>query len=102
MTEMSDVPMMSHRQRYDDTNSATDTDDFLHGYDRNGNRLYKDNAQGDGSYNSFDELYHADGSSAGYDSLDRLTEFQRGTLTGTDTITSESRRQAGAKQRGRG
>ena len=27
------------------------------------------------------ELYHADGASAGYDSLNRLTAFQRGTLS---------------------
>jgi len=37
------------------------------------------------------ELYHANGSGNGYDSLNRLTSFARGTLNGThDTISSPS------------
>jgi RHS repeat-associated protein len=44
-------------------------------------------------------LYHADGSSVGYDSLDQLSEFQRGTLSDTnsdnipDTVTNPTREQ---------
>jgi RHS repeat-associated protein len=70
-------------------------DRFKYAYDRNGNRLYRSNEMN----HSFDELYHADGSSAGYDNFNRLTDFQRGTLSASvtggtlDTINSETRSQ---------
>jgi hypothetical protein len=60
-----------------DTSTLTATDRFQYGYDPNGNPLYKDN-QVD---STFSELYHADGAAAGYDSLNRLTDFRRGTLS---------------------
>lgn len=56
-------------------NSGTmSLDRFAYGYDRNGNRLYKQNLVDSGN----SELY-------GYDGLDRLTGMQRGTLDGTKT-----------------
>lgn len=77
---------------------SANQDDFLYAYDKNGNRLYRMN----GLDHAFDELYHADGASSGYDKLDRLTEFQRGTMTdadsdGTyDTVSTSSRSQGWA------
>jgi RHS repeat-associated protein len=68
---------------WDKVNSTSDVDSFRYGYDRNSNRLYRTNQLN----SSFDELYQADGTSAGYDSLNRLTTFQRGTLN-TGTLTS--------------
>src|SRR5207302_7722679 len=72
--------------------TTTSTDDFLYGYDQNGNVLYKNN-----SLNSADsELYHANGASNGYDNLNQLVAFSRGTLSDTngdgipDTIASPS------------
>lgn len=83
-------------QRWIDSSSGTAIDRFKYGYDRNGNVLFKDNQLD----NNFDELYHADGASSGYDLLDRLVEFQRGALSdansdGTpDTVTTASRSQS--------
>lgn len=72
------------------TASGTDKDRFKYAYDENGNRRYRTNELD----HNFDELYQADGSSNGYDKLNQLVEFQRGTLTtGTFTISSETRRQ---------
>src|SRR5262249_2763839 len=52
------------------------TDRFSYGYDRNGNRLYRQNVvQADHS-----ELYHTGGASGGYDKLNQQTGFKRGTL----------------------
>ncbi|WP_428936901.1 RHS repeat-associated core domain-containing protein [Fontivita pretiosa] len=89
-------------QRWDDTDSATDTDRFKYGYDENGNVLYKDNMLTDSlsGASDLDELYHADGATAGYDGLNRLTDFQRGELSDPnsdgipDTITTAARTQA--------
>ena len=48
------------------------------GYDRNSNRLYRENML----KSTLSELYHANGATAGseHDGLDRLKEFRRGTL----------------------
>ncbi|MGL4422909.1 MAG: hypothetical protein ACRCZF_19735 [Gemmataceae bacterium] len=75
--------------------SGTALDREQYGYDRNGNRLYADNRLND----NFDELYHANGSSAGYDGLNQLTAFRRGVLSDTnadgvpDTVVSATRNQ---------
>src|SRR5439155_5019976 len=54
-------------------------------YDRDGNVLYANNLVN----SSFSELYHANGSGNGYDQLNQLTNFARGTLNQTnDTISS--------------
>jgi RHS repeat-associated protein len=72
------------------------TDHFQYGLDRNGNRLYRDNLLND----AFDELYHANGPTEGYDPLNQLIEFQRGPLSDTngdnipDTVVTASRSQA--------
>jgi len=72
-------------QRWINTTSNTATDRFQYGYDQDDNVLYKNNLVN----SSFSELYHANGSSNGYDNLNQLTAFARGTLNGTnDTISS--------------
>jgi RHS repeat-associated protein len=60
-------------------NTATGqaTDEFTYGYDADGNPLYRDNLVD----TAFGELYQANG--AGYDGLNRLTDFARGTLNAT-------------------
>src|SRR5262249_8676697 len=69
---------------------------FKYGYDRDGNRLYRTNEVN----HSFDELYHANGASNGYDPLNQLQAFARGTLSDTnsdgvpDTVASASRSQS--------
>jgi RHS repeat-associated protein len=74
---------------------AATLDRIQYGYDRDGNRLYADNLLD----NNFDELYHADGATAGYDTLNRLVEWQRGPLSDTnadlipDTVVTASRSQ---------
>jgi RHS repeat-associated protein len=66
---------------------STATDRFQYGYDRDGNVLYKNNLVN----SSFSELYHANGSSNGYDNLNQLVAFARGALnSGHDTISSPS------------
>ena len=83
-------------QRWIKTSDGSHTDRFQYGYDRNGNRLYEKNLVDA----TFSELYHANGASAGYDSLNQLTEFQRGTLSDAnsdgipDTVTTATRSQA--------
>jgi RHS repeat-associated protein len=63
---------------------GTSTDNFGYGYDQDSNVLYRSNIVN----TSFGELYHTNGSSNGYDGLNRLTNFERGTLNSTfDTIT---------------
>ena len=75
--------------------SSTTTDRFKYGYDRDNNRLYRDNVVNP----AFGELYHANGASSGYDNLNQLTNFSRGTLSASisggtlDTITTPSRSQ---------
>ncbi|MCI0738942.1 MAG: hypothetical protein L0Y72_07850 [Gemmataceae bacterium] len=82
-------------QRWRKTSDGSHTDRFKYGHDRNGNRLFRENV-----LNAvFSELYHADGATAGYDNLDQLLEFQRGTLSDTnsdnipDTVATASRSQ---------
>jgi RHS repeat-associated protein len=71
------------------------TDRFQYGYDRDSNALYKNNLVN----GTFSELYHANGLSNGYDRLNQLTNFARGTLSAStqngplDTVASPSRTQ---------
>jgi uncharacterized delta-60 repeat protein/RHS repeat-associated protein len=76
--------------------SSTDLDRFKYGYDQDSNVLYKDNTITDSlsGASEMDELYHANGSSAGYDKLNRLTDFRRGELNSAkDSISTASRYQ---------
>jgi len=85
-------------QRWRKTSDGTHTDRFGYGYDRDSNRLYRDSLLND----NFDELYHANGSTAGYDSLNQLIDIRRGALSDTnsdqipDTVTTASRSQGWA------
>jgi RHS repeat-associated protein len=73
-------------------------DRFTYGHDRSGNRLWRKNELS----STHSELYMADAADeqAAYDKLDRLVEFQRGTLSDAvgsdgyyDTVSTSSRRQ---------
>jgi RHS repeat-associated protein len=66
-------------QRWLETSSGTATDRFQYGYDRDSNRLYRDNLVN----TAFGELY-------AYDDLNQLSSFQRGFLDGTKTGLSGS------------
>jgi RHS repeat-associated protein len=67
--------------------TPTVTDDFKYGYDPNGSALFRTNEVN----HNFDELYHPNGSGNGYDNLNQLTAFARGTLNANhDTISSPS------------
>jgi hypothetical protein len=90
-------------QRWLHPSDASATDRFQYGYDRDGNPLYRNNLVN----TAFGELYHAsgvtdtwDGSgnllTTGYDRLNQLTAFARGTLSGAalDTITSPTHSQS--------
>jgi len=73
--------------------SQNDTDRFQYGYDRDSNRLYRNNLVN----TSFGELYHASGAGNGYDVLNQMTGFARGTLSSSnppngplDTIAAPS------------
>ena len=61
-------------QRWLKTSGGTHTDRFGYGYDRDSNRLYRDNLVS----TAFGELY-------AYDGLGQVTSFDRGTLNGTKT-----------------
>ena len=63
-------------QRWLSTAAGSATDRFQYGYDADGNRLYRDNLVNP----AFGELYQASGTDNGYDPLNRLTDFARGTL----------------------
>ena len=83
-------------QRWVTVSTGLATDRFQYGYDRDSNRLYRDN-----SVNSaFGELYHANGASNGYDNLNQLSGFLRGVLSDTnsdgvpDTVASASHSQS--------
>jgi RHS repeat-associated protein len=66
-------------------------DRFQYGYDRDGNRLYRDNLVNA----AFGELYHVNGPGNGYDQLNQLTNFARGTLNSTkDTIPAPTHSQS--------
>ena len=74
-------------QKWYNNTTATTTDDFKYGYDRDSNVLWRTNEIN----HAFDELYHANGSSKGYDNLNQLMAFARGTLKANhDTISSPS------------
>jgi RHS repeat-associated protein len=64
-------------QRWLYTPTGTATDRFQYGYDRDGNALWRNNVVN----TAFGELYHASGASNGYDGLNQLTAFERGTLS---------------------
>src|SRR5713226_8038883 len=76
-------------QRWIKTSTGTATDRFQYGYDRDGNRLYRNNL----ANAAFGELYHANGAN-GYDNFNQLTAFARGTLSASisggplDTVTT--------------
>ena|GEM_PF-2414997 len=79
-------------QNWYNTSTHTSTDRFQYGYDRNGNVLYKNNLVD----SLFSELYHASGAGNGYDPLNQLAGFVRGTLSAStqggplDTVTNPS------------
>jgi hypothetical protein len=74
-------------QKWLNNGTSTTTDDFKYGFDRNSNILWRTNEIN----HNFDELYHANGSSNGYDNLNQLTYFARGTLNANhDAITTPS------------
>src|SRR5262249_13755986 len=67
------------------TPTATVTDEFKYGYDRDSNRLWRSNEVN----HAFDELYHANRAANGYDNLNHPAAFARGRLNGShDTISS--------------
>jgi RHS repeat-associated protein len=61
------------------TTTPVDIDRYQYGYDQNSNRLWKANVVGTAAIGNLDEGYT-------YDTLNRLTQMQRGTLSG-GTIT---------------
>jgi RHS repeat-associated protein len=64
--------------------SATDTDRIKYGYDRNGNRTYRENTVATAAGAKFDEQYL-------YDLIDRLKHMDRGQLTALkDSITNKT------------
>jgi len=78
-------------QNYISTTTGVSTDRFQYGYDPDSNVLYMNNLVS--SSNS--ELYHINGSTNGYDNLNRLPAFARGTLNSThDTISTSTRSQS--------
>jgi RHS repeat-associated protein len=77
-------------QAWQNSSASVVTDDFKYGYDRNGNALYRINMLNA----AFDELYHANGPSNGYDGYNQIVAFARGVLNSTnDTISNPSRTQ---------
>ncbi len=64
----------------DQATPQSPTDRFGYGYDKNSNRLYRDNLHPDAAAATYDELYHSGGALGGYDALNQLTGFKRGTL----------------------
>jgi YD repeat-containing protein len=84
-------------QRWLVSNSTTNyADRFQYGFDRDSNRLYRNNLVN----TAFGELYHTNGPSGGYDGFNELTMFARGVLTASnppngplDTITSPAHSQ---------
>lgn len=68
--------------RWYNTTTSSDVDRTKYGYDRAGNRLWRQNTVATAAGKAFDEYYHND-------ALNRLKDMQRGTLNGTKTgITS--------------
>jgi YD repeat-containing protein len=65
------------------TGTPVDIDRYKYGYDQDSNRQWKQNAVSSAASVPLDEYYT-------YDNLDRLTEMQRGTLTGGPPFTGIS------------
>ncbi|MFV2067066.1 MAG: hypothetical protein ACC645_08800, partial [Pirellulales bacterium] len=66
-----------------DYGSSTDVDRIKYGYDRNGNRLWRENTIAASSSKDFDELYS-------YDLIDRLETMDRGDLNANqDAVTNK-------------
>jgi RHS repeat-associated protein len=81
-------------QAWQVTNTTTYRDRFQYGYDRDGNHLYRRNLA-TGAPNNLDELYHQNGAGNGYDALNQLTSFGRGTLNATfDALTTSTHSQS--------
>jgi RHS repeat-associated protein len=73
------------------TSTNSSLDDFQYGYDQDSNVLYKNNILD----SVFSELYHQSGAGNGYDGLNQLSAFARGTLSASggsgtplDTVAS--------------
>jgi RHS repeat-associated protein len=67
-----------------DYGSSADVDRIKYGYDRNGNRLWRENPVATANSAFFDELYQ-------YDRIDRLKHMERGRLNGQkDAITDKT------------
>jgi RHS repeat-associated protein len=62
------------------TGTGTDLEGHRYGYDPNGNRLFEQNLVAP----TRSEIYHDAPTATGYDALDRLTSFARGTLQDAD------------------
>jgi RHS repeat-associated protein len=83
-------------QRWLNTSTGTATDRFQYGYDRDSNALWRNNVVN----TAFGELYHTSGAGNGYDGLNQLTAFSRGTLTSSggnsilDTIATPAHSQS--------
>jgi YD repeat-containing protein len=76
-------------QRWIVTTTGTATDRFKYGYDRDGNRLFRTNEVN----HNFDELYHANGTTNGYDQLNQITNFSRGGSVQREQHDSQSHAQ---------
>jgi RHS repeat-associated protein len=76
-------------QLWQHISDQTPTDHFAYGHDRNGNRLFRENLINA----ALSELYHGDGAAEGYDLLNQLTAFARGTLNSAkDSIVGTASR----------
>src|SRR5260370_35455957 len=80
-------------QNWYNTSTSSSVDHFQYGYDQDSNVLYKNNILD----SIFSELYHQSGSGYGYDGLNQLSAFARGTLSASggsgtplDTVASPS------------
>ena len=68
--------------RWYDTGTSADLDRIKYGYDRDGNRTYRENTVADAAGKHFDELY-------GNDLINRLANMDRGSLnTNKDAVTN--------------
>jgi RHS repeat-associated protein len=82
-------------QRWIKTSTGVATDRFQYLYDRDGNRLYKNNLVN----SAFSELYHTNGAN-GYDNLNQIQAFAQGTLSASvsggplDTVATASASQS--------
>lgn len=72
-------------QRWIRSSDNANIDRYTYGYDADSNVLFKQNTANP----SDSELYHADGATAGYDGLNRLTAFQRGRRKGAGHLSGK-------------